>query len=102
MAVFLSKFTSKYQTVIPYQLRARLNLKLGDFVRYCETDIGVIIDKLPPQSVKDAPVVLGSAQSKEDALSPIDEWDSPQSDKDILEAFDEWGSPADVAAYRRL
>jgi len=104
MAVFLSKLSSKCQTVIPYKLRAHLNLKRGDVVRYSETDIGVLIDKLP-QSLEEAPVMseeLGSAQSAEAPLDPIEEWDSPQTDKDVLDAFDEWGSPADVAAYRRL
>ena len=55
------------------ELRARLNLKPGDVVRYRVTDTGVIIDKLPPQA-----------------------------DEDTLAAFAEWGSPADAAAYANL
>jgi antitoxin PrlF len=73
MAIFLSKLTSKAQTVIPRELRARLNLKPGDVVRYRVTDSGVIIDKLPPQN-----------------------------DEDTLASFAEWGSPADAAAYSSL
>ena len=37
MAVHLSKLTSKAQTVIPREIRARLDLKPGDVVR-CEID----------------------------------------------------------------
>ena len=73
MAIFLSKLTSKAQTVIPRELRARLNLKPGDVVRYRVTDSGVIIDKLPPQA-----------------------------DEDTLAAFSEWSSAADAAAYSDL
>ena len=73
MAIFLSKLTSKAQTVIPRELRARLNLKPGDVVRYRVTDSGVIIDKLPPQT-----------------------------DEDTLASFAEWSSPADAEAYSNL
>ena len=73
MAIFLSKLTSKAQTVIPRELRARLNLRPGDVVRYRVTDAGVIIDKLPPQA-----------------------------DDDTLASFSEWSSPADAAAYSSL
>ena len=73
MAVFLSKLTSKAQTVIPREIRARLDLKPGDVVRYRHTDSGVMIDKLPPQD-----------------------------DEDELAAFSEWSSPADDQAYASL
>lgn len=73
MAIFLSKLTSKAQTVIPRELRARLNLRPGDVVRYRVTDSGVIIDKLPPQA-----------------------------DEDTLASFSEWSTPADSAAYATL
>ena len=43
----LSKLTSKAQTVIPRDIRAKLDLKPGDVVRYRVTDAGVLIDKLP-------------------------------------------------------
>ena len=73
MAVILSKLTSKAQTVIPREIRARLDLKPGDVVRYRHTDAGVIIDKLPPQS-----------------------------DEDTLASFSEWASNADERAYADL
>ena len=73
MAVCLSKLTSKAQTVIPREIRARLDLKPGDVVRYRQTDVGVIIDKLPPQSEEDA-----------------------------LASFSEWASSADDRAYADL
>ena len=73
MAVILSKLTSKAQTVIPREIRARLDLKPGDVVRYRHTDAGVIIDKLPPQS-----------------------------DEDTLASFSEWVSNADERAYADL
>jgi antitoxin PrlF len=73
MAVLLSKLTSKAQTVIPREVRARLDLKPGDVVRYRYTDAGVVIDKLPPQS-----------------------------DDDALASFTEWTSPADDQAYGGL
>jgi antitoxin PrlF len=73
MAVILSKLTSKAQTVIPREIRARLDLRPGDVVRYRHTDAGVIIDKLPPQS-----------------------------DEDALASFSEWASNADERAYADL
>ena len=73
MAVFLSKLTSKAQTVIPREIRARLDLRPGDVVRYRHTDSGVMIDKLPPQD-----------------------------DEDELASFSEWNSPADDQAYASL
>ena len=73
MAFLLSKLTSKAQTVIPREIRARLDLKPGDVVRYRHTDAGIVIDKLPPQS-----------------------------DEDSLAAFSEWASNADERAYADL
>jgi antitoxin PrlF len=73
MSVFLSKLTSKAQTVIPREVRAQLDLKPGDVVRYRRTDTGVVIDKLP---------------------APTDD--------DALACFTEWTSPADDAAYADL
>jgi antitoxin PrlF len=73
MAVLLSKLTSKAQTVIPREIRARLDLKPGDVVRYRFTDAGVVIDKLPQQS-----------------------------DEDALASFSEWTSAADDEAYAGL
>ncbi|MBV9510652.1 MAG: AbrB/MazE/SpoVT family DNA-binding domain-containing protein [Caulobacteraceae bacterium] len=73
MTVLLSKLTSKAQTVIPREIRARLDLKPGDVVRYRYTDAGVLIDKLPPQAEDDG-----------------------------LAAFSEWASSADERAYADL
>jgi antitoxin PrlF len=73
VAVFLSKLTSKAQTVIPREIRARLDLRPGDVVRYRPTDTGIMIDKLPPQD-----------------------------DEDELASFSEWNSPADDQAYASL
>jgi antitoxin PrlF len=68
MAVLLSKLTSKAQTVIPREIRARLDLKPGDVVRYRLTDAGIVIDKLPQQS-------------DEDALASFSEWTSASDDE---------------------
>ncbi len=73
MTILLSKLTSKAQTVIPREIRAKLDLKPGDVVRYRQTDAGVIIDKLPPQS-----------------------------DEDSLASFSEWASSADDRAFGEL
>ena len=67
MAVLLSRLTSKAQTVIPREIRTRLDLKPGDVVRYRQTDAGIVIDKLPQQS-------------DEDALASFSEWTSAADD----------------------
>jgi len=72
MAVLLSKLTSKAQTVIPREVRARLDLKPGDVVRYRYTEAGVVIDKLPP------------------------------GDDDTMASFSEWASVSDDKAYGSL
>jgi len=68
VAVLLSKLTSKAQTVIPREIRAKLDLKPGDVVRYRYTDMGVVIDKLP-------------APSDDDTLASFSEWTSQADDK---------------------
>ena len=45
MTVLFSKVTSKAQTVIPREVRARLNLKPGDRLRYDVTAKGVKLSK---------------------------------------------------------
>ena len=72
MAVLLSKLTSKSQTVIPREIRARLDLKPGDVVRYRLTETGVVIDKLPQQA------------------------------DEALASFSEWASASDDASYGEL
>jgi antitoxin PrlF len=73
MATQLSKLTSKAQTVIPREIRAKLDLKPGDLVRYRVTEVGVVIDKLPQNA-----------------------------DDDTLADFSEWGSTADDEAFDAL
>ncbi len=73
MVFLLSKLTSKSQTVIPKEIRALLDLRPGDVVRYRRTDAGVVIDKLPPAA-----------------------------DDEGLAAFNEWASAADERAYADL
>jgi bifunctional DNA-binding transcriptional regulator/antitoxin component of YhaV-PrlF toxin-antitoxin module len=65
MAVFLSKLTAKSQTVIPRDVRTLLGLEVGDVVRYCVSDVGVIMDKLS-----------ATAEPSDDALESFDEWQS--------------------------
>jgi antitoxin PrlF len=68
MTIFLSKLTSKAQTVIPREVRARLDLKPGDVVRYRHIDTGIVIDKLPPPT-------------DDDSLACFNEWNSATDDK---------------------
>ena len=67
-----SRVSSKAQTVIPKEVRARLGLKPGDRVRYRLTRHGVVIDK------------------------------APEGEDDPFASFSEWGGEADSAAYDSL
>ncbi|MEX0953882.1 MAG: AbrB/MazE/SpoVT family DNA-binding domain-containing protein [Rhizobiaceae bacterium] len=42
---YTSKLSSKSQTVIPAAVRKKLAVKPGDYVRYVETDEGIVIEK---------------------------------------------------------
>ncbi len=68
-----SKVSVKSQTVIPREVRERLNLKAGDTLRYRVTEAGVLLDK-----------------------APATEADDP------FAAFSEWSSEADEKAYGNL
>jgi antitoxin PrlF len=68
-----SKVSVKSQTVIPREVRERLDLKPGDTLRYRVTDDGVLLDK-----------------------APAAEADDP------FAAFSEWSSEADEKAYGNL
>jgi antitoxin PrlF len=68
-----SKVSVKSQTVIPREVRERLDLKPGDTLRYRVTDRGVMLDK-----------------------APANEADDP------FAAFSEWSSEADEKAYGGL
>jgi antitoxin PrlF len=72
MTTAYSKITTKAQTVIPREVRARLGLKAGDRVAYRITPKGVIIEK---------------AESQGD---------------DPFATFTEWGSEADEQAFGKL
>jgi antitoxin PrlF len=68
-----SKVSVKSQTVIPREVRERLNVKPGDTLRYRLTEAGVLLDKAP---AKDA--------------------------DDPFAAFSEWSGAADEKAYGGL
>ncbi len=68
-----SKVSVKSQTVIPREVRERLDLKPGDTLRYRVTGDGVLLDK-----------------------APASEADDP------FAAFSEWSSEADEKAYGDL
>jgi AbrB family looped-hinge helix DNA binding protein len=68
-----SKVSVKSQTVIPREVRERLDLKPGDTLRYRVTDEGVLLDK-----------------------APAGEADDP------FATFSEWGNEADEKAYGGL
>jgi len=72
MTTAYSKVTTKAQTVIPREVRARLGLKAGDRLAYRITPKGVIIEK---------------AQAEGD---------------DPFATFTEWGSDADEQAFGTL
>ncbi|TWG92754.1 antitoxin PrlF [Mesorhizobium sp. J18] len=67
-----SRISSKSQTVIPREIREKLNLAPGDQLQYIETDHGIMIEK---------------ARTIED---------------DPFAAFGEWSSAADEEAYADL
>lgn len=67
-----SKITSKSQTVIPREVRARLGLKPGDRLRYMIGETGVTIERA--NGVEEDPFAV----------------------------FTEWGSAADDDAYGKL
>jgi antitoxin PrlF len=48
-----SKVSVKSQTVIPREVRERLDLQPGDTLRYRVTDDGVLIDKAPAKEADD-------------------------------------------------
>jgi len=48
-----SKVSVKSQTVIPREVRERLNLRPGDTLRYRMTDAGVLLDKAPASEIDD-------------------------------------------------
>ncbi len=68
-----SKVSVKSQTVIPREVRERLDLKPGDTLRYRLTGNGILLDK-----------------------APAAEADDP------FAAFSEWSSEADEKAYADL
>ncbi len=73
MTACSSKLSSKAQTVVPKQIRERLDLRPGDTLRYRITEAGVVIEKAPPGV-----------------------------EEDPFAAFTEWGSPEDDLAFADL
>ena len=73
MSIAFSKITSKSQTVIPREVREKLDLKPGDRLRYATTEKGVVIEK-------------AAAQTEDDPFA----------------VFTEWSSAADEKAYGKL
>lgn len=72
MTTSYSKVTTKAQTVIPREVRARLDLKAGDRLAYRITPAGILIEK---------------AQDQND---------------DPFATFTEWSSEADERAFKSL
>jgi antitoxin PrlF len=68
-----SKLSVKSQTVIPREVRERLDLKPGDTLRYRVTDDGILLDKAPASDVEDT-----------------------------FATFSEWSNEVDEKAYRSL
>jgi antitoxin PrlF len=68
-----SRVSVKSQTVIPREVRQRLQLKPGDTLRYRMTEAGVLVDK-----------------------APANEADDP------FATFSEWANEADEKAYGGL
>ncbi|MCR9120641.1 MAG: AbrB family transcriptional regulator [Phyllobacteriaceae bacterium] len=67
-----SKISSKSQTVVPRPIREKLGLKPGDLLRYRQTRLGIIVEKVVP------------------------------ADDDPFAVFTEWSSEADDEAYADL
>lgn len=61
-----SRLSAKSQTIIPREIRDKLDLKPGDTLRYRETDVGVVIDK---------------ARTEDDPFDCFDEWSSEADEK---------------------
>jgi antitoxin PrlF len=53
MNAYSSKLSSKAQTVVPKEIRERLDLKPGDTVRYRVTEEGVLLEKARPEGEDD-------------------------------------------------
>jgi len=68
-----SRVSVKSQTVIPREVRDRLDLKPGDTLRYRMTEAGVLLDKAPAGEIDDP-----------------------------FATFTEWSSDADEKAYGGL
>jgi antitoxin PrlF len=63
-----SKLTSKSQTVIPKEIREKLNVKPGDTLRYVETDKGIVIEK-------------AKALAEDDPFAVFTEWAGEEDEK---------------------
>jgi antitoxin PrlF len=72
MTTAYSKVTTKAQTVIPREVRARLGLKAGDRLLYRMTAKGIVIEKARAES------------------------------DDPFATFTEWGSEADERSFKSL
>jgi len=72
MTTSYSKVTTKAQTVIPREVRARLGLKAGDRLAYRITPKGILIEKAQDQG------------------------------EDPFATFTEWSSEADERAFQSL
>ncbi|MGE3247936.1 MAG: AbrB/MazE/SpoVT family DNA-binding domain-containing protein [Beijerinckiaceae bacterium] len=63
-----SRISSKSQTVLPREVRERLNVGPGDRLRYVIDERGVRIEKVP-------------AQAEDDPFATFHEWASPEDDE---------------------
>lgn len=63
-----SRVSSKFQTVIPKQVRERLGLKIGDLIRFRITEEGrVTLEQMKP--------------GKDDPFASFKEWGSEEDDR---------------------
>ena len=60
---YTSKLSSKSQTVIPAAVREKLSIKPGDYVRFIETNEGILIEKA--RVIEDDPFATFSEWSTE-------------------------------------